>query len=324
MELKDKTFKDNRTGETVRVIDSFENIAILENKEKIDTRRLTNPLYYTEQIDPKSFFDNQYAYNSLADKIKSIPSDHITDVDGGSVVKIQVDNNGIRPTTDESAVMMTSEDDERAELAKKYGAVLDNTSTLQRQNEAFSKYLDDDELPVVSPIIQQPVNQQETNIQRVEVNRDNNQQRVVNEPPIVRIDDPIISMFKNVKRVTDFSVTLDIKNKIPRLDFIEMMEDSYEMSIIDFLSEEMTQNLLKNPHIIRNMISEKIKEMVYKKDSKKKTEKPKVEKPIPPKTQVIKEGENPVPKKDKKVIPPPPPDRMLKEGTEPPKPKSQE
>ena len=119
MELKDKTFKDNRTGETVRVIDSFEHIAILENNEKIDTRRLTNPLYYTEQIDPKSFFDNQYAYNSLADKIKSIPSDHITDVDGGSVVKIQVDNNGVRPTTDESAVMMTSEDDERAELAKK-------------------------------------------------------------------------------------------------------------------------------------------------------------------------------------------------------------
>ena len=77
------------------------------------------------------------------------------------------------------------------------------------------------------------------------------------------VEDPIITMFKNVKRSKDFSISLEIKNKIPRPDFIEMMEDSYNTSIIDFLAAEFTDNLLKNPQIIEDMIKQKIKEVVY-------------------------------------------------------------
>jgi hypothetical protein len=70
-------------------------------------------------------------------------------------------------------------------------------------------------------------------------------------------------MFKNVKRIKEFSISLEIKNKIPRPDFIEMMEDSYNTSIIDFLAAEFTDNILKNPHLIEDMIKQKIKEVVY-------------------------------------------------------------
>jgi hypothetical protein len=42
-----------------------------------------------------------------------------------------------------------------------------------------------------------------------------------------------------------------------------MMEDSYNTSIIDFLAAEFTDNLLKNPQIIEDMIKQKIKEVVY-------------------------------------------------------------
>jgi hypothetical protein len=41
------------------------------------------------------------------------------------------------------------------------------------------------------------------------------------------------------------------------------MEDSYNTSIIDFLASEFTDNLLKNPQIIEDMIKQKIKELVY-------------------------------------------------------------
>ena len=37
MSLANKSFKNNLTGEVVTVIDSFENIAILENKQKLNT-----------------------------------------------------------------------------------------------------------------------------------------------------------------------------------------------------------------------------------------------------------------------------------------------
>jgi hypothetical protein len=75
-------------------------------------------------------------------------------------------------------------------------------------------------------------------------------------------------MFRNVKRNTDFKISLDIENKIPRYDFIEMMEDSYNTSIIDFLANEFTNNLLENPDIIKNKIKEEIERLVYKKESK--------------------------------------------------------
>ena len=39
MNLANKSFKNNKTGEVIKVIDSFENIAVLENKGKEDDNR---------------------------------------------------------------------------------------------------------------------------------------------------------------------------------------------------------------------------------------------------------------------------------------------
>jgi hypothetical protein len=248
MSLSNKTFKNNATGEVVKVIDSFENIAVLENKGKADVSQLLNPDLYTEQIDVSNFFNTQGAYNSLADKIKNIPADKIRD-DAGGEVMINVDGNnsfGAKPAMNESAIVMTTEEDERAELARKYGV---NTpqNDVDKQNQAFAKLLGEEEV-----------------VQTVQVNRD--QPRVEAQRPVQPVqivEDPIITMFKNVKRSKDFSISLEIKNKIPRPDFIEMMEDSYNTSIIDFLAAEFTDNLLKNPQIIEDMIRQKIKEVVY-------------------------------------------------------------
>lgn len=251
MSLSNKTFKNNATGEIVKVIDSFENIAILENKGKADVAQLLNPDLYTEQIDVSTFFNTQGAYNSLADKIKNIPADKIRDDVGGEVM-VNVDgSNQFKPQTNESAIIQVSEEDERAELARKYGAV-NPQNDLVKQSEAFNKLLNPDS----------------EEVQKVEVNRNPQPtQQSISQPvyqqPIQVQEDPIITMFKNVKRSKDFSISLEIKNKIPRPDFIEMMEDSYNTSIIDFLASEFTDNLLKNPQIIEDMIKQKIKELVY-------------------------------------------------------------
>jgi hypothetical protein len=248
MSLSNKTYRNNATGEIVKVIDSFENIAVLENKQKADVAQLLNPDLYTEQIDVSTFFNTQGAYNSLADKIKNIPADKIRDDIGGEVM-INVDGNnsfGAKPSMDESAIIMTTEEDERAELARRYGVVTPQND-VDKQNQAFAKLLGEEE------------------VQTIEVNRDQSRvetQRTV-QKPVQMTEDPIITMFKNVKRSKDFSISLEIKNKIPRPDFIEMMEDSYNTSIIDFLAAEFTDNLLRNPQIIEDMIRQKIKEVVY-------------------------------------------------------------
>ena len=244
MNLASKVFKNNMTGDVVKVIDSFENIAILENKQKIDVRILMDSNQYTEQVDPSSFFNNQSAYNFLAEKIKNIPTNMLAD-DDENVVRVNPYNgDGFGPVSNESAIIMTTEEDERAELAKKYG-VATPQNDVAKQNQAFAKLLGEEE------------------VQTVEVNRDVPRVEQKVSQPTQKVEDPIITMFKNVKRIKEFSISLEIKNKIPRTDFIEMMEDSYNTSIIDFLATEFTDNILKNPHLIEDMIKQKIKEIVY-------------------------------------------------------------
>jgi hypothetical protein len=264
MSLANKSFKNNLTGEIVTVIDSFENIAILENKQKLNVNTLMNPALYTEEIDPLSFFNNQGAYNILAEKIKNIPTEQIVD-DSGELNVSGVERIDIPRGVEESIVSMTTEEDEKAALAAKYGIVSPPVESLQRQNEAFARILgedSEDELPQV-PQYQQPVQEQVT---RVEVNREPLEEvnrEYVQPVQRVEVEDPIIKMFKGVKRSVDFNISLDIKNKIPRLDFIEMMEDSYETSIIDFLADEFTNELLKNPETIKDMIKSRIRYYVY-------------------------------------------------------------
>ena len=300
MSLANKSFKNNLTGEVVTVIDSFENIAILENKQKVNVNALMNPALYTEEIDPLSFFNNQGAYNILAEKIKNIPTDQIVDDDGQMNVS-GVDRIDIPRGVDESIITMSSEEDEKAALAAKYGIVSPPVESIQRQNEAFARILGEDsqdELPQV-PQYQQPTQEQVT---RVEVNRE--QLEEVNREYVqpvqrVEVEDPIIKMFKGVKRIVEFNINLDIKNKIPRLDFIEMMEDSYETSIIDFLADEFTNELLKNPETIKSMIKSKINILVYGEDklptvndqitdSVTQVEEPKVVKPRTPRKPRVK------------------------------------
>ena len=115
MSISNKTFKNNRTGETIKVIDSFEDIAILENKGKEKVSNLLNPDLYTEQIDVSSFFNTQGAYNVLAEKIKNIPVDQIKDEPGAEITVNFDGSNQFKPQINESAIIQVSEEDERAE-----------------------------------------------------------------------------------------------------------------------------------------------------------------------------------------------------------------
>lgn len=262
MSLSNRSFRDNRSGEVVRVIDSFENIAILENKTKIDTRRLLDTNFFTEEIDPSRFLDTTSAYSNIFEEIKNLPMNNIPDEDGE--IRRSTDLDGyVPPVEDDSAVIYTTLDDEREELARKYGVNIDTGNAVSKQNEAFTKILGEEsaeaaEIPTVT-VFQNKAEE----VQRIEVIRESDREVLVNDG-LVKVD-PIVTMFKGVKRSVEFSLDLKLENKIPRLDFIEMMEDSYEKSIIEYLAEEFTSELLKNPATLREIISNKIREMVYEK-----------------------------------------------------------
>lgn len=258
MELANKKFRNLKTGQTIKVIDKLGDYAILESKEKIKVNELLDSNKFSEQIDPSSFFDTSNAYSGLVDKIKNLKTENMIDE---SVTESIGNDPSFTPSSNESAVIQTTEEQEREELAKRYGIENDTSTEVNKQNQAFSKILNEEEdKPNPNQSYTEKPKESNKKVKRVEA-----------RPEVVekQIEDPIITMFKNVKRNVDFEISVSIEDKIPRLDFIEMMEDSYETSIIDFLADKFTNKILNDPSIIKNTIKDKINDLVFFEENKK-------------------------------------------------------
>jgi hypothetical protein len=271
-----RKFTDLLTGRIVEVTDQFEDIVILDNKNKIKLNKLMDNNFYDEFIDPKNFFRNEGLVSAFTEKIRQIPTENIKneqdrfDPKNPPVLKNYGDP--MRPSFDEPAVLPYDPEEEKQQLIAKAKAMMNkNIDTSVNQMETFKSLLEEDidEIPI-------PINE-DFNSRQVNTVVQPPQTRHPDNIMINNID-PIVQMFRNAKRNTDFKISFTINNKIPRLDFIEMMEDSYNTSIIDFLAEEFTNELLLNPELIKNKIKDQISSMVYK------TTQPKKEEPLVKKT----------------------------------------
>jgi hypothetical protein len=252
--MKNRKFKDLSNNRVVEVTDQFEDIIILDNKNKIKVNQLLDKRLFEEYVDPTSFLRNDSLISTFAEQIKKIPLDDIRN-------RIPADDlgfgeNDLKPTMEESAVLPYHPELEREELLKKAKSMYssDNTNTLiQRQWDTMKNILSEDEDPQAE-LLPQQINES--------VQQSPNQiiQNQVKTPTKM---DPILEMFKNVKRNTNFKIDFTVENKIPRVDFIEMMEDSYNTSIIDFLAQEFTDDIVRDPSIIKEKIKSKLMDLVY-------------------------------------------------------------
>lgn len=246
LDIKDKKFTDLNSGRIISIKDQFEDIVILDNNEKVSLSRILDKSFYDEYLDPKTFFNTMGAYDSMAEKIKNIPDsilesykDDISD----SFTK-DSDNFYSGVNMNESALLPYDPEDEYRNLIEKASKMPGGESYKNVDN-------------VVDRMLNRGNIDEDTNTLNkvvVDVDRKN--------------EDPILMMFSGAKRNTNLRFSIDMDIKIPRVDFIEMMEDSYEKSIIDYLSNEFTNELIKNPSKIRSIIKDNIKSLVYKKDTK--------------------------------------------------------
>jgi hypothetical protein len=276
---KNKKFTDLVSGRVVQVTDQFEDIVILDNKTKIKVNKLLDNRLYDEYIDPRNFFRNEGLVNAFTEKIRQIPTENIInekekyDPKNPPVLKNYGDP--MRPGFDEPAVLPYDPEEEKRELiAKAKNMFKGGGDAVNRQMESLKSIVEDDMYDNSDF-----ENYEEKIIESAKVNSRPIEPQIRNENYMNNNNtiDPIVQMFRNAKRNTDFKINFSINNKIPRLDFIEMMEDSYNTSIIDFLAEEFTNELLLNPEAIKNKIKDQISSMVYKSTQK-----------IEPKTEVTK------------------------------------
>lgn len=246
--FKNKKFHDLLTGKIISVIDQFEDVAILEGKGRVNVTKLLDKNLYEEYIDPTTFF-NSGSLQNLAEKIKSIPND--------ALVNIQEEG--------ESIILPYDPEEEKRQILEK-ARQMNPMNSVQSQIEKFRDILDEDIDVPTRTIVTNPepfIQHTQELIQQPQ----QTQQRITQvEPVLTQEEDPMVKLFKNVKRKQDFKVSLVIEDKIPRPDFIEMMEDSYEYSLIDFLAEEFTKKLLSEPEKIKETIKKELNLLVYKEE----------------------------------------------------------
>jgi hypothetical protein len=274
---KHKKFTDLTTGKVVEVTDHFEDIVILDNKSKIKLNRLLDTGLYDEYIDPRNFFKNEGLVSAFTEKIRQIPTENIKNeqekFDPLNPPVLKNYGDPMRPSFDEPAVLPYDPEEEKKQLMEKARAMMSGRNEkVEKQIDTFKSIIgesdEEEEIDINFPI-------------EPELNNNNNYNNYTQPIPkkesyMQNTVDPIIQMFRNAKRNTDFQISFSINNKIPRVDFIEMMEDSYNTSIIDFLAEEFTNEILLNPEILKNRIKEQIKTRVYGlKESEPKVESPK-------------------------------------------------
>jgi len=260
MELKDRTFTENKTGRKITIVDSFKDVAVTSSGDRVSVSRLFDANHYTEELDPNRFMQNESTHNAFASIIKGIDLTNVPDDDTVHDVQMHNVDSQYQPNTTESAVVQYDEEYEKQLLAEKYGASMDNNA-MNKQQAAFDKLLNGDDGGEDIPVVQRGNQQPKPKKKKEEFKQPDYTD--VRPQPQPKPEDPIITMFKNVKRKENFTLSIEIEDKIPRLDFIEMMEDSYDTSIIEFLADDMLKKMLSDPKILRNKIIEEITDRVY-------------------------------------------------------------
>lgn len=272
-----KKYTDLVTGNVVSVIDQFEDIIVFDNKTRTKANRLQDKRYFDEYIDPKQFFENESLISSFAEKIRQVPLNDIKDEEIVNTPEL-VGDDKFRPAFNEPAVVEYDPEVEKYQLLEKARMLHgDPSGAMQRQMESIRSILEapeEDEEEVVQRIV---IDRSGVDVENYEDSSDipaGSQQTI--QPVRVyaqEMVDPILLMFKNAKRTVDLKFDLSLDSKIPRIDFIEMMEDSYETSIIEFLAEEITNSLLIDPERIKSKIRDEIKRLVNNKPPRKQTRK---------------------------------------------------
>jgi hypothetical protein len=237
-------FYEDKSGTVVKVNTIDGNIAHLDTGSRIAVERLLDNNFFTEQIDPNSFFDRAPSYlNDINSQLTTLDTNNISDNAAPSQVKV------IEQAEDSMKTVTIQPDD--IEARKK--EMMENAARIREKSLAANE------------AIEKSINEHNRNLDGVTVEgvaKPIQMQQQAYVPP-TPVEDPIYAMFSQVKRSANFSVNVKLSEKIPKKDFIKMWEDSYEVSIIDYLVDEFTEKLLKDPTMIKDQVRKALKAYVY-------------------------------------------------------------
>ncbi len=273
--ISGKKYINISTNRPVTVIEQDNDIITLDSGDIVSIAFILNKSMYDEYIDPATFFQTEQTLSLLSSKIMSIPEDHLNQLpqDGGGETSVAIVeglsniNKDFMPATNESMIIADDPDYEYRQLQDKIRNMgYPVNDAVQNQTNALLNLIGEgvpEEAPATTVrFVEEPLYNPAQGVPQYE-----QKVQTYSAPQ----PDPITVMFNGAKRNVEFKLDLGINKLIPRLEFIELMEDSYNQSIISYLANEFAQELLNDPMAIREIIENGIREKVYGPDWKDKS-----------------------------------------------------
>lgn len=236
--MKGKKFTSNQTGDLVTIIDIYDNIAILDNGDRVSTRRLLDTNFYDSVIDPSEFLSS--GLDIIQREISSIPQSQLENLPRERDIDFSLEDTSFRSNLmEDSAIVITDIETEKRELlnrAIKNSSQSNHTPPRTTLSELLDDYPDQDEIQTQSSV-----------------------KSLSSHPPTPPAPSARDLMFSGVKKIHPIKLSIEVESLIPKPDFIKMMEESYEHSIIEYLSDEISQKIFEDPSIIKNAIKDQIR-----------------------------------------------------------------
>lgn len=272
-------YKDSK-GRLVSVTNVDNNMATLNNGERVAVSRLNDTRYYTpmEENVNSSINENNNTNDSISADIldsgdtryKNILENLTSNSNYEKKIGEEgyVDNNsnhGGQRWNMNSEVKMSNDVVERRNVPEQKNTPPPKPKQNVNQNseeELLNKY----NYPTPSPkkgqsdklkelaYGKEAVENQETYTQKEEVKEEN----------------PVYKMFDKAKKVHPLKVDLKINEKIPSKDIIKMMEENFEESAIEYYAKDIFRKLMEDPSIIENQVKSSIEKYVNGNTTRKK------------------------------------------------------
>lgn len=240
---------------------------ILNDKSKVSAQRLLDTESFTEVLDVKNFFEASNNAITSAFSNTKVPQTEYND----NVIRVEAkrtdlgDDDKFYANSNDSALISHEEidpEEEKRLLIEKYKIKPHTThnviSQVEQQNELMQKLINGDD-------IQPSMVKNEFMVDEF---------KQVGSKPSVQIPspviDPIIDLLNKTKRVNNLKLKIEIEELLPKNEFIQMLEESYDKSIIDYLTDEIYNKMIKDSDSIKEQIKNQITAAVNKKSTKKK------------------------------------------------------
>lgn len=280
-------FYERKSDTTVTVISDNKEIVLLSTGEKVDKNYLLTSGEYSaindgagikpnhmtkESMDPSSFI-NQSALgssmvaNSLFNQLANIDTSNISDgIHSGPTVEIIESGDSFDRYTNDAYLKQDLEA-ERMEMQKK----------LQNYKAPNVPYIEDE---IEDEFVQNKPQRRDIFSELEDIDkkgsstmpnpdiRKERRQPVVQEPVVQEPVNPLLELVKQAKKVNKFKANIPMESMLPKYDLIKMFEESYDLSIIDILADEMIDKLIEDRESLRDKIKAEIKAKVYPKPRK--------------------------------------------------------